>query len=162
MGLFDKLFKKTKARDKYSFFWNVMSLCDWRYEGEDEKVLEPVVSYLSKQSDVDIFLFEDVMTELLYNLDTRTNFERCKEISGYESDDGFLYSRCVALINGRDYYQDIVENGFPDDLGELEFESLLYVPTDAWERKYGSDSAEYPHVSPLSYETGSNKEGWET
>ena len=160
MGLFNFSFKKEKEQDKYSFFWNVMDLCDWKYEGEDDKVLEPVILYLSKQDDELIFLFEDVMTELLYNLDTKVNYERCKEISGQDSDDLFLYSRCVALLNGRDYYQSCLENGFPDELWNMEFESLLYVPEEAWGRKHGSDSAEYSHMPPLSYETGSNEEGW--
>ena len=160
MELFNNLFKKNKEQDKYSFFWNVMDLCDWKYEGEDEKVLEPVILYLSKQNDELIFLFEDVMTELLFNLDSKANYERCKEVSGYDSEDLFLYSRCVALLNGRAFYQNIVENGFPDELWNMEFESLLYVPEEAWDRKHGSDSAEYSHVSPLSYEMGSNKEMW--
>jgi hypothetical protein len=154
------IFKTEKEQDRFSFFWTAMDLCDWEHEGEDEKVLEPVILYLSKQSDELIFLFDDLMTELLYNLDTRSNYERCKEVSGYDSDDLFLYSRCVALINGRDTYQSIIENGFPDDWWNLEFESLLYVPQEAWERKHGSDSDEYPHVTPLSYEIGSNEEGW--
>ena len=160
MGLFNFLFKKDKEQDRYSFFWNAMNLCDWKYEGEDEKVLEPVILYLSKLSDELIFLFEDLMTELLYNLDTRSNYERCKEISGYDSDDLFLYSRCVALINGRAFYQNIVENGFPDELWKMEFESILYVAEEAWGRKHGLDSSEYPHVPPQSYEMGSNEEGW--
>jgi len=162
MGVIKSLFKKDKEQDRYSFFWNTMELCDWNYQGEDEKVLEPVVRYLSKQSDELIFMFEDVMAELLYNLDTRANYERCKEVSGYESVDLFLYSRCVALLNGREYYNKIIENGFPDDLWNMEFESLLYVPEDAWSMKYNLDSTEYPHVSSMSYETGSNKEGWES
>jgi hypothetical protein len=160
MGLFDKMSKKDKEQDKYSFFWRVMDLCDWSYEGDDDKVLEPVISYLSGQSDELIFLFEDVMTELLYNLDTRANYERYKEVAGYDSEDMFLYCRCVAIINGRDYYQDVIENGFPDDMCEMEFESVLYVPEFAWSDKHGQDTAEYPHFSPLSYEIRSNKEGW--
>ena len=138
----------------HSFFWDTMELCDWQHEGDDEKVLAPVIQYLSIQSDERIFQFEDVMTELLYNLDTRANYERCKEVSGYDSDDLFLYSRCVALINGKDFYQNIFRNGF------LEFESLLYVPAEAWAIKHNSDESEYPHISSLSYEIGSNKDGW--
>lgn len=145
MGLLDFM-RKDNGQDGYSFFWNTMGLCDWQHKGDDEKVLAPVVQYLSKQSDERIFLFDDVMTELLYNLDTRVNYERCKEVSGYDSDDLFLYSRCVALINGKDFYQSIFRNGFPDELWNMEFVSLLYVPTDAWAIKHNSDESEYPHI----------------
>lgn len=42
----------------------------------------------------------------------------------------------------------------------MEFESLLYVPSKAWALKHQSSVDEYPHISPLSFETGSNKDGW--
>lgn len=160
MGFFDLLNFKKEGKDGKSFFWETMEKCDWQFEGNDEKVLEPVISYLSEQSDELIFQFEDVMSELLFNLDTRNNFNRCKEVSGYDSDDMFLYSRCVALINGKDYYRNIINNGAPDEIWNMEFEALLYVPQEAWSIKHNADSNEYPHISPLSYETGSNEQGW--
>ena len=40
---------------------------------------------------------------------------------------------------------------------DMEFESLLYVPEKAWALKHQSSAEEYPHISSLSYETGSNK-----
>ena len=78
MGFFDLLNFKKEGKDGKSFFWETMEKCDWQFEGDDEKVLEPVISYLSEQSDELIFQFEDVMSELLFNLDTRNNFNRCK------------------------------------------------------------------------------------
>lgn len=42
----------------------------------------------------------------------------------------------------------------------MEFESLLYVPEDAWVLKHQCSEDKYPHDSPLSFETGSNTEGW--
>ena len=61
---------------KYDFFWTTMELCDWKKEGDDDKVLKPVVEYLSKQEDSVIFEFDDFMTELLYNLDTEKLAEK--------------------------------------------------------------------------------------
>ncbi len=158
MGIFD-LFN-FKKKDKEFFFWETMEKCAWQFEGDDEKVLEPVISFLSSQSDDTIFLFDDVMTELLYRLDTRSNFERHRTLSGYDSDDIFLYSRCVALVNGRDYYYDIINNGDHDEIWNMEFESLLYVPQEAWAKKHNADVGDYPYMSSLSYETGSNENGW--
>ena len=35
--------------EKYGFFWTTMELCDWKMEGDDDKVLRPVIKYLWKQ-----------------------------------------------------------------------------------------------------------------
>jgi len=42
----------------------------------------------------------------------------------------------------------------------MEFESLLYVPAEAWARKHIKHSSQYPHFPEPSYETGSNRELW--
>ena len=57
--------------DKYAFFWKTMELCDWEHEGDDDRVLKPVIKYLSSKEDSDIFEYENLMSELLYALDTR-------------------------------------------------------------------------------------------
>ncbi|MCM1102095.1 MAG: DUF4240 domain-containing protein [Clostridium sp.] len=145
---------------KYDFFWNTIELCDWDKEGDDDKVLKPVVQYLSEQDDPIIFEFDDLMTELLYHLDTKKLAEQCEKIEPLMSDDSFLYSRCVALINGPAYYEK-VRRGQEKSVWNMEFESLLYVPQKAWALKHENPVDEYPHTSPLSYETGSNQAGWE-
>lgn len=144
---------------KYQFFWDTMGLCDWKYEGSDDKVLRPVIEYLSKQDDSKIFEFDDLMSELLYGLDTRQLADQCRKADLYMSDDSFLYSRCVALINGPQYYEK-VKNGKQKDLWNMEFEALIYVPSRAWALKHQNSVDKYPHISPWSYETGSNKNGW--
>jgi hypothetical protein len=143
----------------YNRFWEIMEKCDWKYEGDDDRVLEPVIEYLSQQADEEIFLFDDMMAELLYAIDTKDNAKKSEKAAGYLSDDTFLYSRCVALINGSEYYKNVL-NGMADDLWNMEFESLLYVPGQAWSIKHNKDYADYPHLTKLSYETGSNKDGW--
>ena len=145
--------------DRFDFFWETMELCDWSNEGDDDKVLMQVIRFLSEQKDSVIFEFHDLMSELLYELDTRTLFEQCRKESGYSSDDMFLYSRCVALINGPQFYEN-AKKGKQKNIWDMEFESLLYVPANAWAIKHEKDAAEYPHLSPLSYETGSNKDAW--
>jgi hypothetical protein len=145
--------------DKYTFFWKTMELCDWEHEGDDELVLEPVIKYLSTKDDMGIFEFENLMSELLYALDTRKLAKQCKKSQGCFSDDSFLYSRCVALINGEAYYRIALRGKFPRMWG-MEFESLLYVAPRAWARKHQKNESEYPNIPPVSYETGSNKDGW--
>lgn len=146
--------------DKFQFFWNTMELCDWDNEGDDGKVLKPVIEYLSTQSDDTIFEFDNLMSELLYNLDTKNLMEACKKVNSYTSGDSFLYSRCVALINGHDYYEK-VKNGKKKDLWDMEFEALLYVPQEAWALKHQCPVEHYPHLSPFCFETGSNKKMWD-
>lgn len=45
---------------------------------------------------------------------------------------------------------------------DMEFEAILYVPMLAWARRHGKSADEYPHLTKVCYETGSNKEGWES
>ncbi len=145
--------------DKYELFWSTMELCNWDNEGNDDKVLFPVIKHLSEADDETIFKFDDLMSELLYDLDTKELAKSCEEVEGCISDDGFLYSRCVALINGAKYYEN-AKKGKCKEMWEMEFESLLYVPQKAWALKNNADIDEYPHIAPLSYETGSNESGW--
>lgn len=142
-----------------SQYWKLIDCLDWSYEGDDEAVIEPVVSKLSQMSDEEIFAFDDIMSELLYAIDgkqwaidTYGNLSKC-------SDDDFLYTRCVAIVNGEGYYNSIkyrIRKLDPD----LEFESILYIPQLAWEKKHGSDREEYSYMAKFSYETGSNVDNW--
>lgn len=147
--------------NNFDFFWKTMNKCDWSTEGDgdDDKILKPVVDYLASLDDAKIFEFDSLMTKLLYDLDTKKLFEQCYKSDEYASDDSFLYSRCVALINGYDYYKK-VKAGKIKELWTMEFESLLYVPQNAWAKLHNKDSGDYPCVCFLSYETGSNKEMW--
>ncbi len=145
---------------KFQPFWELMDSCDWSQEGDDQKVLRPLVENLARRGDEAIFAFEDLMSELLYNLDSRQLAQDCEKAQGFESGDAFLYSRCVALINGPAYYEKVrarKEKG----LWDMEFEALLSVPMEAWALLHRASPEDYPHCSPLSYETGSNRAAWE-
>ena len=144
---------------KFDFFWTTMELCDLSREGDNDKVLKPLIKYLSKQDDPIIFEFDDLMTELLYDLDTEKLAEQCEKVDPLMCDDTFLYSRCVALINGPDFYEK-VKRGKMRRVWSMDFEPLLYVPGKAWALKHRRSVDDYPHIPPLSYETGSNEEGW--
>lgn len=145
--------------NKYQFFWTTMERCDWEEEGDDDLVLKPVIKYLSQQEDNVIFQFDDLMSELLYALDDQNLADKCQDRDPRMCDDSFLYCRCVALINGPDYYE-AVKEGRENSLWDLEFESLIYVPQKAWALKHQSFIDEYPHYPPCCIETGSNPDGW--
>ena len=144
---------------KFALFWSTIRFCDWDYEGDDEKVLKPVIEYLSRQPNEIIFRFHDLMNELLYNLDTKKLADQCEEETGFCSGDSFLYSRCVAIINDIPFYEK-VKSGKYKDIWNMEFESVLYVPSKAWALKNSRSVDDYPYIPPLSCETGSNKEAW--
>ena len=144
--------------DRKQFFNMIMTICDWDKLGDDEMVLNPLVEYLSQQSDEEIFSFDEIMAELLFELDTKKNFKKARRYYDH-SDDSFLYSRCCALTNGEEYYEK-VKAGKVKDLWQMEFEAILSVPMCAWGRKHGKEISDYPHSTVKSYETGSNIDGW--
>jgi len=143
---------------KQQFFSNIMDICDWDKIGDDAAVTEPLVLYLSQQCDDEIFSFDDIMAELLYALDTKKNFMKARKVYDH-SDDTFLYSRCAAITNGEEYYEK-VKSGKMNKVWGMEFEAILSVPAQAWGKKYAKDPADYPHLTSLSYETGSNENEW--
>lgn len=157
----DKLETYEINKDAEEEFWNIISMFNWRYEGDDEKVLKPAIKYLSKKSDDEIFEFYEILSKLLYDLD---GIEYAKNIgedsyindSEYFSVDDFLYARCCAVANGKDYYYNVLNH--PEDMPkDLEFESILYVADEAYELKNGE---EFDYLSKYSIETFSNKEKW--
>ncbi|WP_338868832.1 DUF4240 domain-containing protein [Myxococcus stipitatus] len=144
-------------------FWDLIARFNWKKTGDDEAVLKPVVTALSKMTVEDIFAFDDILAAKLHALDTR---EICRgtyrgtldpdDGAQYISADDFLYCRCVIVANGKGLFDQSLANpmGVPQ---EMEFEALLGVASAAYEKKMGQ---EYDHVTPLSWESFSNKEGW--
>jgi len=141
-------------------FWGLLDKLDWRHEGEDERVVAPVIRALKKLPLEEIESFENILAHKLYALDGRA---WAREIgSGWRgglhpiSGDEFLYARCVAIVNGRDFYEAVLADPrqMPKD---MEFEYILSVASEAWEAKTGT---EFDPDTDVSYETWSNEAGW--
>lgn len=139
-------------------FWGLIGRLDWRYEGDDAAVLEPVVSSLAAMSDECIFAFDDALALRLHELDRLDIAERAFG-DGYLSPDGFLYWRCVCVVNGPELFQSVLSGGRQPS-PDLEFEAILYAASTAWARKHGAEMDDYPHFPEPSYETYDNREGW--
>lgn len=139
-------------------FFHFTDMLDWSKQGDDMAVIEPLVAFLAQWGDNLIIAFAEKMSELLYRLDTQ---DVALKTYGdeYFSDDEFLYARCQALINGRTLYNNI-EKGRKRLDKCIEFEAILYVPMYAWARHHNRKPEEYDYVPKVSYETGSNKAGW--
>lgn len=143
-------------------FWKVISMFDWENEGDDEKVLKKAINYLSKKSNEDIYKFYEMLSKLLYDLDGIVYAKNIGEYaytdeSSHFSVDDFLYTRCVVVANGKDYYYEILNN--PESMPkDLEFEALLYIASDAYEQK---NDEEFDYIAKYDFETFSNKDKWE-
>lgn len=144
--------QKEKLLDEKEF-WNIMSMFEWEYTGDDEKVLKKAINYLNKKSNDDIYRFYEILSKLLYDLD---GIEYAKNIgessyideNTYFSPDEFLYSRCVAVASGMRVYYKILEN--PTQMIEdIEFESLLYIAQEAYEMK---NDEEFDYVAEYDFE----------
>ncbi|MBL4826139.1 MAG: DUF4240 domain-containing protein [Spongiibacteraceae bacterium] len=142
-------------------FWNIIGKLDWDASGDDEAVVAPMIEALVKKSNEDIFQFEEFFSQKLFALDTMLH---AREIGkgayinddAYFSVDGFLYSRCVVVANGKELFDCVLDNPqeFPND---MEFEALLYVAQEAYVQK---NKKEWEYVSPTDYETYKNSIGW--
>lgn len=124
-----------------------------------EPVIEPVVRSLAKASVREIKGFEERLAYNLYRLDTKDHARRLtKRASEDPSADGFLYARCGCVANGKRFYDEVRKEPkrFPKD---VEFESLLRIAGDAYERKTGDD---FDYDTGCSYESFSNVRAWES
>lgn len=139
-------------------FWEIIAQFDWGKAGDDDAVLAPAHNILVKLNTSDIIEFEEILAEKLYGLDRRDIAKACYngDDENFSGDD-FLYSRCVVVANGKDFFDEVISNpnSMPND---MEFESLLYLGPRAYEEKTGEELA---HITKYSYETLSNTEGWE-
>ena len=145
-------------------FWQILSLFDWNKTGDDDAVLEPACSALAKKAPDEIIHFEEILAEKLYAIDTRRHCKACyageldpDNGDDYISADDFLYQRCVVVANGREFYYDVRDNpgAFPQG---MEFEALLSLGSNAFERATGN---EFEHCTAVSYESFQNHDGWE-
>ena len=144
-------------------FWEIIAKFDWDKTGNDDAVLEPAVRSLAAMGVDDIVLFEDLLAEKLHALDTREHCRACyaDELDpdngdDYISADDFLYSRCVVVANGQELFSAVMAD--PSQMPqEMEFEALLSLAPKAYERKTGES---FEHVSPTSYESFQNIDGW--
>jgi hypothetical protein len=69
---------------KEADFWEVIAMLDWSMEREDEKVVEPLINFLSEQHIGHIYRFSDILSE---KLERQTHFigpgKRRQELCGF-------------------------------------------------------------------------------
>ena len=151
---------RNKAPLSEAYFWEIISLLDWSKSGDDEAVVEAAKDRLVSGPVRHIFEFADLLSEKLYALDAQKYALHIGEDAWppdhYFSVDNFLYARCCVVANGRDMYEKVLHDPaqMPKD---LTFEALLYIPSEAYERKTGR---QYDYTPAYPIETYSNLAGW--
>lgn len=135
-------------------FWSIIYLLDWSAETRT-KVLEPAIKTLVEGPISHIYLFEDILAEKLFQLDTRKHADAAYA-EGPFSEDGFLYVRAAVVASGQEKYLQVLQD--PTTIpGKNDFEPLLSVASKAFEQKTGSP---FEYIPPINYETYSNTAGW--
>lgn len=139
-------------------FWQVVDLLDWSNRNR-AAISAPAAKALSRMHISSIYLFQDILSEKLYRLDTRQHAQayREKQTDGSFSADDFLYVRCAVVAEGKDYYEKVLKN--PSEMpGNIDFEHLLTLAAEAYRLKTGRA---FDYVPLFNYETHSNANGWE-
>jgi hypothetical protein len=144
-------------------FWALIDLLDWRHDGDDERVVKPLVERLASMPDAEIGSFHETLAQKLYDIDGRAwARESGPDIWSGDPDrlsvDGFLYARSAVVGRGQEVYDAVRAEPalMPKNAG---FEALLYVAANAYERKTGLEFDEFDDTE-VSYETFSNEAGW--
>ncbi|TDN36726.1 hypothetical protein A8B98_08045 [Hymenobacter sp. UV11] len=145
-------------------FWEIIASFNWKKRGDDDAIMLTAEERLATLPVEDIFAFDNILAEKLYQLDGQKYANACypkkQTLSNgtpYISVDDFLYCRCCVIINGRKFYEFTLDypKNWPVD---GTFESVLYLAQKAYERKTADE--DYPHSSEPSFETYSNRAGW--
>lgn len=137
-------------------FWNIISKLNWA-SAIDADILALAVEDLSARQLSDIYRFMDILSEKLWQLDTRKHAAVFVTDGNYLSSDDFLYARCAVVANGQQYFQKVLQT--PAEMpSEVTFEPLLSVAPIAYTQKTGKQFT--TAVSAYNYETYSNKSGW--
>lgn len=139
-------------------FWALIATIDREQRAADQDAaLAPLVTALSKLSRPELEAFEDSLAQKLYALDGRA-FARAADAAESMGADGFLYARCFVVAQGREHYERVLHDPsrMPSSIDDW-FEPILYAASQAFEATTGD---EWDYVPSVSYETGSNADGW--
>ena len=141
-------------------FWKIIDLLDWEKENNQE-IVEPVIQKLSSLPVGHIYNFQEILSQKLYQLDQQKLAENIGQFSYIEGEyfsvDHFLHVRACVVANGKEAFEEVLKTP-PEMYKDLTFEPLLTVASTAYKRKTGK---QFIYVPSFSFETYSNKEGWQ-
>ena len=146
-----------------SEFWRLIELFEFSWEtlsDDESKVMRKALQELSIKSPVEIRQFHDLLAEKLHALDTKDHASNMGEHSYSKGDhfspDFFLYARCSVVANGKDFFENVLND--PKNMVKgLAFEPLLYLCQNAHEIR---TNRTYDYCPKTDIETFSNVDGW--
>ena len=128
----------------------------------DLESIQPAVEALAKMSVREIKQFEENLSYKLFLLDTKEHAKNIGKYSYRENDesyfspDMFLYIRCFAVAQGKEFYESALNN--PMNMPKHNAcEILLSLASEAYTERMGK---ELTYSSGCDYEAFSNMEGW--
>ncbi len=140
-------------------FWQLIELLDWSKE-TNIAIIEPLIEKLSSLHVAHIYNFQEILSQKLYHIDQKKYAENIGQYAYQEGEyfsvDHFLHVRACVVANGKEAYEEVVNDPLTM-FKDLTFESLLSVASIAYERK---TEKSFIYLPSLSYETYSNKTGW--
>ncbi|GGX56575.1 hypothetical protein GCM10007385_26680 [Tateyamaria omphalii] len=137
-------------------FWSLINSIEGSGWNDRSTDLSPLINRLQSCDDNTIFGFEEALTAKLYAIDTYAHYRKLIWQPG--SADPFLYKRLAIVAQGQAFYERFAARPFwtrrwPTDW----LEGLLYVASDAYEGKHGTEMDFSPTLPKESF---SNLDGW--
>lgn len=125
-------------------FWRLINSTHQQAQGDEQVQEKLLIKNLEKYEPAQIIEFECLLRQQIFDADNFKIMAAQKIIDGSVSDDSYLYFRCWLIGQGRDAFTKALHN--PDSLADIDteevypdFESLLYVATQAYHTKIGRE-----------------------
>jgi hypothetical protein len=145
-------------------FWQLIDTANLVANGDAELLEVKLVEALAQHSPKDIIDFECLLRKYILEADDFQIMAAQKIIQGWVSDDPYLYFRCWLIAQGEDAYFNTLRN--PDFLADIDTtedntdsEFMLYVATEAYRIKTGSDEEDNSFPRSVAYEQGLDYDG---
>ncbi len=149
----------TEQRLSEASFWHIIEALDWN-KTTNQAVLVPAIEKLSKLDVAQIYAFQELLAQKLYQLDTYQHALHIGDAAyrkeEYFSVDNFLYARACVVAHGKAVFQEVLEK--PSEMPkDLTFEPLLRLASQAYQQKTGK---KFVYLPSVSFETYSNEQAW--
>jgi hypothetical protein len=142
-------------------FWKIIDYAFSKSDGNTKLEAQIITPKLTAYKPEEIINFEIILCDKLIKANDFKIIAADKIIDGSVSDDSFLYFRCWLIGLGQKTYTQTLEN--PDYLAQIvekgvepDFESLLYISTEAFRNKTGKNKEDDTFPRNVAYKKGLN------
>ncbi len=136
-------------------FWQLVDESRNQAQGDADEQIEVLRTILAELEPAEIVAFDRLFTEYWGRAYTWELWAAAYIIGGGCSDDGFMDFRGWLIAKGEKVYENALIN--PESLAEVvedsdedgQVEGFQYVASQAWEKKTGETSNEYPELNVM-------------